>query len=53
MRMKAIQKSEVDYFAVHIMLHKGNNQEQQKYVNSIEFENEMEYYLNKLRELRK
>ena len=53
MRMETKQESEADYFAVYLMLHRGNNQEQQRYVNSIEFESEMEYYLNKLRELRK
>ena len=53
MRMETKQESEADYFAVYLMLHRENNKEQQRYVNSIEFENEMEYYLNKLRELRK
>lgn len=53
LKMETKQENEADYFAVYLMLHRGNNQEQQRYVNSIEFENEMEYYLNKLRELRK
>lgn len=53
LKMETKQENEADYFAVYLMLHKVNTQEQQRYVNSIKFENEMEYYLNKLRELRK
>lgn len=51
LKMETRQENEADYFAVYLMLHKGHKQ--QRYVNSIEFENEIEYYLNKLRELRK
>ena len=53
LRMETKQENEADYFAVYLMLHKVNTQEQQRYVNSIKFENEIEYYLAKLRELRK
>lgn len=53
LKMETKQENEADYFAVYLMLHKVNTQEQQRYVNSIKFENEIEYYLAKLRELRK
>lgn len=53
LKMETKQENEADYFAVYLMLYKVNTQEQQRYVNSIKFENEIEYYLAKLRELRK
>lgn len=53
MNMETRQENEADYFAVYLFLHKIDTKIQQRYVNSIDFENEIEYYLNKLKELRK
>lgn len=42
---------EADYFAVYLFLHKGENQ--QEYQNTEIFEKKVNYYLNRLKELRK
>lgn len=46
------QELQADFFAVYLFLHKKDRVLQENYINTDEFKNQIEYYLNKFKEVR-
>lgn len=44
---------QADFFAVYLFLHKKDKVLQEKYIKTDEFKNQIDYYLNKFKEIRR